>query len=260
MNTADSTTISVGRPQAKPVLTFFRRHPLASALTVWAADLLLINVLIWLGKTYLPTNLDASFAALWPGVIVLAIFVTVLGWWRAIGFNGAAQWRDLRLLILPAVVILVLPLLAGVEPVEGGSLLYLSVGYLLVGLREETLYRGLILRILRPLGVMRSVLLTSVLFGLAHLTNLFVRANPALVLAQAVGSFCDGVGFAALRLRTNTLWFLIALHAAHDLLLKYTTLPAIPLDVVQVTILLIYGLWILRGWNNQSAGEESLVA
>jgi hypothetical protein len=32
----------------------------------------------------------------------------------------------------------------------------------------------------------------------------------------------------------------------HDLLLLYTRLPAIPLDVAQVTVLLFYGLYIMR--------------
>ena len=247
MNATVAPVPSDGRPAAAPLLDLFRRHPIPSAVVVWIVDLLLINGLIWLGSRFLPAGYDPSFAALWPGVIVLAIFVTLLGWWRAIGFNGPAQWRDLRLLILPAVVILVLPFLQGIKTVETGGLLYLIVAYLLVGLREETLYRGILLRILRPLGAMRSTLVMAVLFGLAHLSNLFVRSNPAIVVAQAVGAFCDGFGFGALRRRTNTLWFLIALHAAHDLALKYTNFPAIPLDVVQVTILLIYGIYILRG-------------
>jgi hypothetical protein len=72
------------------------------------------------------------------------------------------------------------------------------------------------------------------------------RSTPAIVLAQSVGAFCDGAGFAAIRLRTNTIWPLIILHMLHDLLLKFTRLPAIPLGVVQVTILMIYGFYILR--------------
>ena len=258
MNATSVPVVPDGRPAAAPLLALFRRHPLLSAVMVWLVDLLLINGFIWLGSRFLPAGIDPSFAALWPGVIVLALFVTLLGWWRQVGFNGPASWRDLHLLILPAVVILVLPFLQGSQPVESNTLLYLIVAYLLVGLREETLYRGIILRILRPLGVMRSTLFMAVLFGLAHLSNLFVRANPALVLAQAVGAFCDGFGFGALRLRTNTLWFLIALHAAHDLTLKYTNFPPIPLDVVQVTILLIYGIFILYKWRATPPSRSEL--
>lgn len=251
MSTTVNPPSADGSSAAAPLLSAFRRHPLGAAIAIWLADLLLVNGFIWLGKTYLSTEIDPSFFALWPSTILLAVFVTLLGWWRTIGFNGPAQWRNLRLLILPAAVILLLPLLAGIQPLESGTLVYLIIGYLLVGLREEMLYRGVLLRVLRPTGVIRPALVTAVLFGLAHLSNLFVRANPAIVIAQAVGAFCDGFGFAALRLRTNTLWFLIALHAAHDLLLRYTNFPAIPLDVVQVTILLIYGIFLLRGWRDE---------
>jgi hypothetical protein len=40
------------------------------------------------------------------------------------------------------------------------------------------------------------------------------------------------------------------MHGLHDLALKYTNFPDIPLDVVQVTLLMIYGIYLLRGWNN----------
>jgi len=56
-----------------------------------------------------------------------------------------------------------------------------------------------------------------------------------------------------IRLRTNTIWFPVILHRLHDLALKYTNFPAIPLDVVQVTLLMIYGIYLLRGWNNSGA-------
>jgi hypothetical protein len=46
----------------------------------------------------------------------------------------------------------------------------------------------------------------------------------------------------------------------HDLLLKLTHLPAIPLDVAQVTILMIYGFYLLRSSKTgeaASAGADS---
>ena len=59
-----------------------------------------------------------------------------------------------------------------------------------------------------------------------------------------------GIGLAAIRLRTNTIWFVVILHGLHDLLLKFTNFPAIPLDVVQVTLTMIYGIYLLRTWHN----------
>ena len=65
-----------------------------------------------------------------------------------------------------------------------------------------------------------------------------------------IGAFVQGIGLSAIRLRTNTIWFPVVLHGLHDLALKYTNFPAIPLDVVQVTLLMVYGVYLLKGWTN----------
>ncbi len=185
-------------------------------------------------------------------------FITALGWWRAIGFNHPAAWRNLGLLWLPAIIVFVLPFVLGFNADELGSLGLFVAAYLLVGLREEALWRGVVLRILRPLGPTRGVLLMAALFGLSHLSNLAVRSNPAIVLSQVVGAFCFGVGMGALRLRTNTVWFLVILHACSDLTLHYTNLPTIPLEVARDTILLLYGLYLLRGQHAVDAPDAPL--
>jgi uncharacterized protein len=94
---------------------------------------------------------------------------------------------------------------------------------------------------------MPAVLLSSALFGAAHLTNVLFRGNPALVAAQAVGAFSFGVGYAALRVRTGTIWPLMVLHMLTDLLAAVGGLPRIPILVAQDVILLGYGLFLLRG-------------
>ena len=52
-----------------------------------------------------------------------------------------------------------------------------------------------------------------------------------------------------LPLRTNTIWFVVVLHGLHDLCLKYTNFPAILLDVIQVTLLMLYGIYVLQEMN-----------
>ena len=83
--------------------------------------------------------------------------------------------------------------------------------------------------------------------GVAERTgNVVNRDSVAIVLAQSVGAFAFAVGYGALRLRTNTIVPLMALHFGHDLVLQLTNLPLIPVDVAQDVILLGYGIWILR--------------
>ena len=115
------------------------------------------------------------------------------------------------------------------------------------------MYRGVLLRVLGPLGTRRAVVLGAVFFGAAHLVNLLFRSNPFLVFAQAIGAFSFGVGMGALRLRTNTVWPLIVLHGFEDLLLRFTRLPPIPLNVFQSVVMLLYGAYLLR---NMRGGER----
>ena len=184
---------------------------------------------------------------------LVAATLGALGWWRAVGFNGRRQWRSLRLLVLPAVLVL-LPLVGGVSVPAAGTLAILVAGYALTGFAEEAFARGILLRVLAPRGALGAVLVSSLLFGVMHMGNMLFRSSPALVAAQAVGAACFGVGYAALRLRTNTLWPLLALHMLTDLFGQLARLPAIPFFVTQDVILLAYGLYLVRGLRAGQAG------
>jgi membrane protease YdiL (CAAX protease family) len=242
-----------GRPQATGLIGLFHRHPVISALVIFALDWVVAALAGIAGTAFAPAILKtaggpglADFIAVCITILPIVALTTFLGWWRLIGYNRPAEWRDLWLLLLPVVAIL-LPLVAGVKAIDAGTLVFLLVGYLLTGFYEETLFRGVILRILQPKGVWTAILLSSLLFGLAHSTNIFLRlsGNPGLLGLQIVGAFTHGVGLAALRLRTNTLWPLILLHAFGDLFLHLGNLPVPLMDAAVDTILLIYGIVLI---------------
>ena len=231
------------------------RRPVVAALGLFLANIVLVS------STGAVANTVASavpqlpdFIAMCAGILGVIVLVSVLGWWRVVGFNDPATWRGLRVLALPAATFALLPFVAGFRPVAPASTAVFILAYALTGFYEEVLYRGVLLHVLHPTGTTRVVFLVSVLFGASHLANVLFR-NPFIVLAQAVGAFCDGVGLATLRLRTNTLWFVIGLHTLHDLFLHYTRLPKIPLDVVQDIIMLAYGLYLLRGLRAAERGK-----
>ncbi len=167
------------------------------------------------------------------------------GTWRDLGVCGPRRWMDSHLLVVPA-LLSITPLVLGVRVPAPGLLPLLVVGYALTGLTEELLWRGIVQRVLAPLGSTRAVLLTAALFGLAHLPNVVFRGSAALVLAQAWGAFCFGVGYGALRERTGTLVPLIALHATTDLAAAIGAVPAIPVLVAQDVVLLTLGLVLLH--------------
>ncbi len=224
-----------------------RSGPVTSAVALTFLWMAVATALVLLIRAVAP-GLDAFERAIVPlavlTVLVLAL-ISRLGWWREIGINVPSDWRATGLLILPAAIVLA-PLAGGVTMPDGGTLLLLIAGYVLTGVAEESFSRGVVLRLLAPLGAVRSVAIMAALFGIMHLANVVNRDSVAIVMAQAVGAAAFAVGYGALRLRTNTIVPLIALHFGHDLVLQLTNLPLIPVDVAQDVILFGYGIWILR--------------
>ena len=178
-------------------------------------------------------------------LVLLLVLLAVFGWWSLAGFTRRSRWRQLRLYWLPGVLLLV-PFAGGVRPIPLSALGLLVVAYLATAIFEEGLWRGVMVGLLRPAGVWRSVLISSVLFGAAHLANSALRGVSLLIAAQAFGAAVQGIGFAALRLRTNTVWPLILIHAVHDLFLQMSALPIPLVEAPIATITAIYGIVLLR--------------
>ena len=91
----------------------------------------------------------------------------------------------------------------------------------LVGITEEFLCRGVLAELLlrhygaTKEGVWKAVIISGVLFGLAHLSNL-IGAEPTGVLVQCVIAGMMGMAFAAIYFRTGCIWVTVALHAFVD--------------------------------------------
>jgi membrane protease YdiL (CAAX protease family) len=170
--------------------------------------------------------------------------------WRAAGFT--ARMAQPRLLLVPAAVALA-PLVAGVQLPGVGMLTVFVLGYAVTGFYEEALFRGLVMGVLHPSGsraeVWPAVWISSALFAAAHLANVLFGQPAAVTMAQAVGAFCFGVGYAAVRVRTGTVLPLMVLHFFTDLALRVDALPAWAHWTAMVggdTLLLVYGLVLLR--------------
>ena len=92
---------------------------------------------------------------------------------------------------------------------------------ILVGVAEELVFRGIIAQTLLErygtarAGVWKACLVSGVLFGAAHLSNL-IGSAPFGVLMQCVFAGSLGVLFAAIYFRTGNLWVLVFLHGAQD--------------------------------------------
>lgn len=230
---------------------WFEARPLVGSLIIWVADIVFVlggAALLSLLFPSLPgygRGLSQSLVLVLVGVLLVAGLLTAAGWWRRAGFVGPSEWRDLRVLWLPTLALL-LPFVAGIRPLPMDELLTLIVGYAATAFFEEAIYRGVILDLLRPKGVWTAVLLSSLLFGLVHLSNIALRGNPGLIALQALGAATGGVGMAAIRVRTRSVWPGIALHGLHDLFFQLSRLPVPLVDAANSIILLLYAVYLLR--------------
>lgn len=147
----------------------------------------------------------------------------------------------------------------------------------MVGLYEETIFRGFVLSLLLKGGIERrkqtifAVVISSVAFGLMHLSNL--SKTPLIpVLYQVVYATIIGIAFSAILLRTNwNLMWCITLHTLYDIAdgfgdfitkvekaipQKIELLPYV-FSLLTFFPLLLYGLFLLRKVGDVPKVEEA---
>ena len=91
-----------------------------------------------------------------------------------------------------------------------------------VGVREECFYRATIQNILTKKyansvnGIWIAAIVSSIIFGLTHISNLFFGVNPHAVLIQMTSATTIGFLFGAIYLRSGNIWLLILIHTLTD--------------------------------------------
>lgn len=178
------------------------------------------------------------------------------------GYPPRRQWRHLWVMwpIAGLVALFWIAGLAGGLDPDHTKIAIQVPTYALTGFLEETEFRGFILGTLLLAwagrgrrGQLAAIAGSAALFAAVHLGNAATVA-PAIVVNQVVYTFVFGIGFAAIRLRITTIWPLIAVHAAMDILGALTpdtptthlTLPVLLAGQLPSLLIAAYGLVLLR--------------
>jgi membrane protease YdiL (CAAX protease family) len=187
---------------------------------------------------------------------IIGIFLLArLGWWGKAGYTTGIRFSHVPLFILPVAIGLV-SVGQGIRVTAPLVILAFAGLTLLVGFAEETFFRGLILTALLPAGTIRAVVLSSFFFAAPHLLNVIGGTwDPAFTIVDSIAAFGLGITFAAIRLRTGSIWPLVGIHALFD----FTSLialggvevsaqsPQVLLGSVVIGIVFVlYGLFLLR--------------
>jgi membrane protease YdiL (CAAX protease family) len=143
--------------------------------------------------------------------VIVALFLTVMGWWQTVGFRAPDRGNDVLYFLVPFIPMLI-NFIPGVEVPSLRYVLEVFVITLLVGFVEEGIFRGLMLSALKPHGLWKAAIVTALLFGFTHALNSLAGKSLVEDVLQIGYAVAMGFGFAALVLRKGILWPLILAH------------------------------------------------
>lgn len=159
-------------------------------------------------------------------IVAVLIFLGVLwrfGWLRAAGITNLGTWRS-WFLVLPVLAYEIFTHLYAffgslALRIPGTSMARaVALNGAAAGLLEEVVYRALVLHLLMRLwagtrlGVLKSALVSSMLFGAAHLIHLALGRPAPLVFLLFVSASLGGIYYAGFVLYAGSVWPAVALH------------------------------------------------
>jgi membrane protease YdiL (CAAX protease family) len=200
-------------------------------------------------------------------VIVSALVVMAFGGWREAGFAKPVQLRAFLYAIPPLLCPIFLLFFSGIivrDPVQIAMLLALTA---MVGFAEEALCRGMVVQAFLPRGVMRAALFSSLIFGFAHMIQIFYGMSIGTGLLYSIYAALIGFGFAAPYLRSGgAIWPVIIVHALYDFLGKMghgwgaqaqpTSSFEILVRLVSAVLVALYGFWLLKSQTTVNVSEK----
>jgi uncharacterized protein len=234
---------------------YVARYPYRSALWFWLLFFLLnipagfIGLILTLNPLIMVILAD-TFVSIAGILLVLGLL-----WWKRSGYSTLGDRHDFILYLLPIGIALI-SVVEGITIPAPSMILLFIVFSLVVGFAEETFFRGLILPTLLPVGIWRAVLVSAILFAAPHLLNAVGGIwDPLFTVADSVAAFGIGIAFAALLIRTGSIWPLIGIHALVNftalLSLGSLSIPAQSPGQLAVTIVVgvamaVYGTYLIR--------------
>lgn len=197
----------------------------------------LITILFFLAQFTLGRILGINYetmtdstAEMWTGFTyrfaMTATIFTLLGLWANKAWGGGVYVQDKPpvarwMWLIP--ILMIISSLARIAVNDWGArggeyMLALGIGVLLVGVAEETTFRGIAVRAMRGSTSSEFVvmLVTSLLFGLVHGVNIFNGAPLGETFVQIGAATLGGAGFYIILRLTGKLVWAMLMHGLWD--------------------------------------------
>jgi membrane protease YdiL (CAAX protease family) len=238
---------------------FAARHPYLFMLVIYPfIPYLLISLQMGIARL-------SGFTALGLGsyqdsakILAVLIYLFILwrfGWFRSAGFRSLGRWQAWLIMVAASIFELALTIFVINGHFAWRNLMTLAdpPAYMLVGLFEEIAFRGLILYAFlrswedKRFGVLKSVLISSIFFGIGHLATVMTGNTLPGAIFQATSTTISGILYAALVLYGRSIWPTIIGHFLVDSI-GYGNLTYVP-DYTQanLSILMIQVPFLLLG-------------
>lgn len=161
------------------------------------------------------------------GGIVFIVLMGMIGYKKSFNFNGPIL--KVLFVIIPGLIIAVnnFPIIAyfegRAEITEPVYTIYIFIiECFSTGFFEEIVFRGIVLLLLlqklpnTKKGMYLAIFISSAIFGLSHLINLFEGIGFSDILLQVGYSFLMGLMWAVVYLKTKNIWMSILLHSTYN--------------------------------------------
>jgi membrane protease YdiL (CAAX protease family) len=181
-----------------------------------------------------PTDTASVLWALLPVQLILLLLCMLAAWprgLRQIGFSRT-RWSGIFWLlpsfaVMIAMLLSLFPHIAQLNEVPSIAVL-LFVVPALIGLTEEIMFRGVLLRAaMARFSVFNSMLISATLFAFMH-GIIGIGGQPGLITVQQIAfAFLVGIFLAPIAIATGTLWIVVIWHAVWDMLVYASQLVGI---------------------------------
>ena len=230
------------------------KHPIKSIILIEVSFLLAVFIAGAIATVKQLSYEAPILIAFIPTAFVLVLYFTWKRKWFFYGFKPVMTKRN-WLYYLPLLVILIVLCFQGFDHISIETIAFFVGFAVLVGFVEESIYRGIMIKILLPLGMLPAILTSSVLFSLTHILNLLSGQSMGQTVLQLVYALLIGIVLAQLFIKNGSLYPLILFHTLHNLVqFLGNGESTILLDGIVITILSLTAISLaLSLKNNQTA-------
>lgn len=207
----------------------------------------------------------APFFGFIPIALFLLIYLTVKKRWSTFYFSSLSkltkrQWLEYAPLLLVLLVLVIGN--NGFQSAPFSFFVYMLLSQIfLVGFVEETLFRGMMLRILQSKGNAFAIIGSSALFGITHALQALSGQSLQDTILQIVYAFILGFVLTMLVVRNRAILLTILFHGLHNFLNFTGNTPSTHLyDYLVFIILIAQLLWLVSSSRKSAAVSKQINA